>query len=105
MRLILEVIGEDLNCEGLLDILKWVVKMYEEVFFGLNEDLKEYFKIVFGEDYEELVFVKDIFFYFMCEYYLVFFYGKVYVVYILKGGWVIGLSKLVRVVEVVVKCF
>lgn len=49
--------------------------------------------------------VKDILFYFMCEYYLVFFYGKVYIVYLLNDGCVIGFSKFVCVVEVVSKCF
>lgn len=77
------MIGDDLNCEGVFDILKCVVKMYVEVFLGMYEDLKEYLYKVFGEDYEEFVLVKDILFYLMCEYYLVLFYGVVYVVYIL----------------------
>ncbi|MED3944109.1 GTP cyclohydrolase I FolE [Priestia megaterium] len=103
VRLILEAIGEDPNREGLLDTPKRVAKMYEEVFSGLNEDPKEHFKTVFGEDHEELVLVKDIPFYSMCEHHLVPFYGKAHVAYIPKGGRVTGLSKLARAVEAVAK--
>lgn len=71
VRLILEAIGEDPNREGLLDTPKRVAKMYAEVFAGLNEDPKEHFKTIFGEDHEELVLVKDIPFYSMCEHHLV----------------------------------
>jgi GTP cyclohydrolase IA len=103
VRMILEAIGEDPNREGLLDTPKRVAKMYEEVFAGLNEDPKEHFKTVFGEDHEELVLVKDIPFYSMCEHHLVPFYGKAHVAYIPKGGKVTGLSKLARAVEAVAR--
>src|SRR3954463_11441376 len=103
VRLILEAIGEDPNREGLLDTPKRVAKMYEEVFSGLNEDPKEHFKTVFGEDHEELVLVKDIPFYSMCEHHLVPFYGKAHVGYIPRNGRVAGLSKLARAVEVVAR--
>lgn len=103
VRLILEAIGEDPNREGLLDTPKRVAKMYQEVFAGMNEDPSEHFKTVFGEDHEELVLVKDIPFYSMCEHHLVPFYGKAHVAYIPKGGRVTGLSKLARAVEAVAK--
>lgn len=103
VRLILEAVGEDPNREGLLDTPKRVAKMYAEVFSGLNEDPKEHFKTVFGEDHEELVLVKDIPFYSMCEHHLVPFFGKAHVAYIPKGGKVTGLSKLARAVEAVAK--
>lgn len=103
VKLILEAIGEDPNREGLLDTPKRVAKMYGEVFSGLNEDPSEHFKTVFGEDHEELVLVKDIPFYSMCEHHLVPFYGKAHVAYIPKGGKVTGLSKLARAVEAVAK--
>ncbi|KAA0550268.1 GTP cyclohydrolase I FolE [Bacillus sp. BGMRC 2118] len=103
VRLILEAVGEDPNREGLLDTPKRVAKMYAEVFSGLNEDPKEHFQTVFGEDHEELVLVKDIPFYSMCEHHLVPFYGKAHVAYIPKGGKVTGLSKLARAVEAVAK--
>ncbi|WP_246942208.1 GTP cyclohydrolase I FolE [Bacillus pinisoli] len=103
VKLILEAIGEDPNREGLLDTPKRVAKMYAEVFSGLNEDPKEHFKTIFGEDHEELVLVKDIPFFSMCEHHLVPFYGKAHVAYIPRGGKVTGLSKLARAVEAVAK--
>jgi GTP cyclohydrolase I len=101
VRLILEAIGEDPNREGLLDTPKRVAKMYEEVFVGLNQDPKEYFETIFGEEHEELVLVKDIPFYSMCEHHLVPFFGQAHVAYIPRNGKVTGLSKLARAVEAV----
>lgn len=103
VRLILEAIGEDPNREGLLDTPKRVAKMYEEVFSGLNEDPKKHFETIFSEDHEELVLVKDIPFYSMCEHHLVPFFGKAHVAYIPQNGRVTGLSKLARAVEAVAK--
>jgi GTP cyclohydrolase IA len=101
VRLILEAVGEDPNREGLLDTPKRVAKMYEEVFSGLTIDPKEYFETIFSEDHEELVLVKDIPFYSMCEHHLVPFHGIAHVAYVPKDGKVAGLSKLARVVEAV----
>ncbi len=103
VRLIIEAIGEDPNREGLLDTPKRVAKMYEEVFSGINIDPKEYFATVFSEDHEELVLVKDISFYSMCEHHLVPFFGKAHIAYIPRNGRVTGLSKLARAVEAVAK--
>ncbi|MFD1738559.1 GTP cyclohydrolase I FolE [Bacillus salitolerans] len=103
VRLIIEAIGDDPNREGLLDTPKRVAKMYAEVFSGLNEDPKEHFQTIFGEDHEELVLVKDIPFFSMCEHHLVPFFGKAHVAYIPKGGRVTGLSKLARAVEAVAR--
>lgn len=101
VRLILEAVGEDPSREGLLDTPKRVAKMYEEVFSGLSIDPKEYFETIFSEDHEELVLVKDIPFYSMCEHHLVPFHGVAHVAYIPKNGKVAGLSKLARAVEAV----
>jgi GTP cyclohydrolase IA len=101
VRLILEAIGENPNREGLLDTPKRVAKMYQEVFEGLNQDPEEYFDTIFGEDHEELVLVKDIPFYSMCEHHLVPFFGHAHVAYIPRNGKVTGLSKLARAVETV----
>lgn len=101
VRLILEAIGEDPNREGLVDTPKRVAKMYEEVFSGLNQDPGEYFETIFGEEHEELVLVKDIPFFSMCEHHLVPFFGKAHVAYIPRNGRVAGLSKLARAVEAV----
>lgn len=103
VRLILDAVGEDPNREGLIDTPQRVAKMYEEMFEGLAMDPREYFDTIFGEDHEELVLVKDIPFYSMCEHHLVPFYGKAHVAYIPKDGRVTGLSKLARAVEAVAK--
>lgn len=103
VAMILEAVGEDVTREGLLDTPKRVAKMYAEVFSGLKEDPKEYFKTVFHEGHEELVLVKDIPFYSMCEHHLVPFFGKAHIAYIPRDGVVTGLSKLARAVETVAK--
>ncbi|MFC5714212.1 GTP cyclohydrolase I FolE [Thalassorhabdus alkalitolerans] len=103
VRMILEGIGDDPDREGVIDTPKRVAKMYQEIFSGISEDPSEHLRTVFGEDHEELVLVKDIPFYSMCEHHLVPFYGKAHVGYIPKGGKVTGLSKLARTVETVTK--
>ncbi len=101
VRIILEAIGEDPDREGLIDTPKRVASMYEEVFSGIKQDPSEYFDTIFGEEHEELVLVKDIPFYSMCEHHLVPFFGKAHVAYIPRNGKVTGLSKLARAVEAV----
>ncbi|WP_176489457.1 GTP cyclohydrolase I FolE [Brevibacillus laterosporus] len=103
VRMILEAVGEDPDREGLLDTPKRVAKMYAEAFEGMNVDEETYFETIFSEDHEEIVLVKDIPFYSMCEHHLVPFFGKAHVAYIPKGGRVVGLSKLARAVETVAR--
>lgn len=103
VRLILEAIGENPNREGLLDTPKRVARMYEEVFSGLNDDPKEYFETIFSEEHEEVVLVKDIPFFSMCEHHLLPFYGKAHVAYLPRNGRITGLSKLARAVEAIAK--
>lgn len=103
VRMILEAVGEDPTREGLLDTPKRVAKMYGEMFEGLHKDPKEYFETVFNEGHNELVLVKDIPFYSMCEHHLVPFYGKAHIAYIPQNGIVAGLSKLARTVETIAK--
>jgi len=101
---ILEAIGEDPNREGLIDTPKRIANMYEEIFAGLNQDEGKHLDVIFKEDdHEELVLVKDIPFYSMCEHHLVPFYGRAHVAYIPKNGKLTGLSKLARVVETVAR--
>ena len=96
---LLEALGENPEREGLLDTPKRVAKMYAEMFSGLNEDPKDQFTAVFSEVHDEVVLVKDIPFYSMCEHHMMPFYGKAYIAYI-PDGKVVGLSKLARTVEV-----
>lgn len=101
VRMMLEAIGEDPDREGLIETPKRVARMYEELFVGMNQDPGEYFSVIFSEDHEELVLVKDIPFFSLCEHHLVPFFGKAHVGYIPRGGRVTGLSKLARAVETV----
>jgi len=103
VKMILEAVGEDVDREGLLDTPKRVSKMYAEMFSGIEEDPREFFSTVFHENHNELVLVKDIPFYSMCEHHLVPFYGKAHVAYLPQGGRVAGLSKLGRCVESVAR--
>ncbi|ARK22875.1 GTP cyclohydrolase I FolE [Sporosarcina sp. P26b] len=99
VTMILEAIGEDPAREGLVETPKRVAKMYQEVFEGLNKDPRDYFDTVFHENHDEVVLVKDIPFYSMCEHHLVPFFGVAHVAYIPRNGVVAGLSKLARAVE------
>ncbi|MCT4621060.1 MAG: GTP cyclohydrolase I FolE [Marinisporobacter sp.] len=104
VRDILEAIGEDPDREGLQDTPRRIANMYEEIFSGLEEDPKKHLEIFFQEEkHEELVLVKDIPFYSVCEHHLVPFFGKAHVGYLPKNGKLTGLSKLARVVETVAK--
>ncbi|WP_062356325.1 GTP cyclohydrolase I FolE [Bacillus kwashiorkori] len=104
VRLIIEGIGDDPNREGLIDTPKRVAKMYAEMFAGLTKDPAKHFDTIFTEEgHEELVLVKDIPFYSMCEHHLVPFFGHAHVAYLPKEGKVTGLSKLARAVEDIAK--
>ncbi len=99
IRDILSAIGEDPNRSGIKDTPRRVAKMYAELFSGLNKDPAGELTVFKQGDHEEMVMVKDIPFYSICEHHLIPFIGKAHVVYIPKSGRVTGLSKLVRVVE------
>jgi GTP cyclohydrolase I len=104
VRLILEGVGEDPTREGLLDTPTRVAKMYEEVFAGLIETPEALFEKSFGENYNEMILVKDIPFYSVCEHHLVPFFGLAHVAY-LPGtdGRICGISKLARLVDLFAK--
>lgn len=103
VRMILEAVGEDPKREGLLDTPKRVARMYEEVFSGLHKKPEDELSAIFNELHEEVVLVRDIPFYSMCEHHLVPFFGKAHVAYLPKNGRVTGLSKLARLVETVAR--
>lgn len=99
VRAILEGIGEDVEREGLRDTPQRVARMYAEVFAGLRIDPESLISTVFDdENHEEMVMVKDIPFYSMCEHHLIPFHGKAHVAYLPKGR-LTGLSKLARLVD------
>ena len=97
VRDILEAIGEDPEREGLKETPGRVARMYAELFYGLNDDPRRHVENVFTENYDEIVLLKDIPFYSMCEHHLLPFMGKAHVAY-LPRGQVIGVSKLARIV-------
>lgn len=104
VREILYAIGENPDREGIVDTPKRIARMFEEIFSGIDEDPAKHLEVYFQEEkYEELVLVKDIPFYSVCEHHLVPFFGKAHVAYLPKNGRLTGLSKLARVVETVAK--
>lgn len=99
VREILIAIGEDPDREGLVETPSRVARMYEEVFSGLENDPKQFIKMFSEENNDEMVVVRDIPLYSMCEHHLLPFVGKAHIVYIPHNGKVIGLSKLARIVD------
>lgn len=99
IRMLLEAIGEDPDRDGLLDTPGRVARMYEEVLAGMQDDGSRHLEVIFDEDHDEMVLVRDIGFYSLCEHHMVPFFGKAHVAYIPEGGRVTGLSKLARVVQ------
>ncbi len=104
MASIIEAIGEDPLREGVKHTPRRVAEMYAELFSGLDTDPKKELVVDFEEGYEEMVILKDIPFYSMCEHHLLPFYGMAHVGYIPgDGGRVVGISKLARVVEILAR--
>ncbi len=100
VRMILEGIGEDPEREGLLKTPERVAKMYAECCAGLHSDPSMFFETTFDEHHEEMVLVRDIPFYSMCEHHLAPFFGRAHVAYVPAGdGRICGLSKLARLVD------
>jgi GTP cyclohydrolase I len=100
VTMILEAIGENPQREGLKRTPARIADMYEQIFSGIDLDPKEHLHIKFSEDqHEEMVIIKDISMYSMCEHHMLPFFGKVHIAYIPKNGVITGLSKLARVVD------
>lgn len=96
-------IGENSDRDGLQLTPHRVAKMYLEIFSGINKDPKDEITITYKENHDEIILVKDISFYSMCEHHLIPFFGTAHVAYLPKNGIITGLSKLARVVEVVAR--
>jgi GTP cyclohydrolase I len=98
VREILLAVGEDMQREGLRGTPARVANMYAELLGGMWQDPKEHLKTVFRENYDEIVLLRDIPFYSICEHHIMPFIGKAHVAY-LPDGQVLGVSKLARVVD------
>lgn len=97
---ILTEIGENHEREGLLKTPKRVAKAYEYLTSGYSKDINKVLNgAIFNEEYDEMVLVRNIDFYSMCEHHMLPFFGKVHIAYI-PDGKIVGLSKLPRIVEV-----
>ena len=96
---ILLAVGEDTEREGLKQTPDRVARMYAELLGGMHEDPGKHLRSVFTENYEEIVLLRDIPFYSICEHHLMPFIGSAHVAY-LPSGRVLGVSKLARIVDV-----
>lgn len=99
VKTILTAIGEDVNRDGLKETPKRVAKMYAEVFSSVQEKEFTNYKVFPSLNEDDMVLVKDIEFYSMCEHHLLPFFGKAHVAYIPSDNKVLGLSKVARMVE------
>ncbi len=98
VREILIGIGENPDRQGLLETPSRVARMYDEILGGMNEDPGIHLETTFDESYNEVVVLKNIPFYSMCEHHMLPFHGKAHVAY-LPNGKIVGLSKLARLVD------
>ena len=104
VRMILEGIGEDPGRGGLRETPARVARMYREVFAGIGQDASQLVTVVEGADHDEMIMVRDIPIYSMCEHHLIPFSGKAHVAYIPnKQQQITGLSKIARVVDLLAK--
>jgi GTP cyclohydrolase I len=95
---LLAAIGDDPSRDGLRDTPRRIAAMYAEIFGGLTFDPREYLKVGFEVAHDEMVILRNIPFYSMCEHHFLPFHGEAHVGYVPQGR-VVGISKLARVVE------
>lgn len=103
VKMILEAIGENPDREDLKKTPQRVSEMYEEIFSGISKDPSRELEVLLAEKHDEIVLLKGIPLYSVCEHHLLPFIGKAHIAYIPKNNRVTGLSKLARVVEVLSK--
>ena len=103
VKMILEAIGENPKRKSLLGTPRRVAEMYEEIFSGIKMNPEKELEVIFEKEHHEIVLLKNIPLYSMCEHHLIPFIGKAHVAYIPKGNRVTGLSKLARVVDILAK--
>jgi GTP cyclohydrolase I len=103
VRLIIEAIGEDPERPGLKDTPARVAEMYGEIFSGIAMDTQKLLTPMAGESHDEMVMIRDIPFYSVCEHHLLPFFGKAHIAYIPGAGKIVGISALAKALEVFAK--
>jgi len=103
VRDILEAVGDNPKRPGLLGTPQRVAKMYEEILSGIGKDPGKELELLLAEGHDEVVLLKNIPLYSICEHHLAPFIGKAHIAYVPQGNRVTGLSKLARVVDVLAK--
>lgn len=103
VKLFLEGIGEDPKRPDLAGTPKRIADMCDEIFCGLRENAEKELEVIFTKEYDEIILVKDIPFYSICEHHLLPFFGKAHIAYVPDKNRITGLSKLARVVDILSK--
>ena len=103
IRQILEAIGENPKRKDLLETPRRVAEMYEEIFSGIKQDPEKELEVILDQKHNEIVLLRGISLYSVCEHHLLPFLGKANIAYIPKNGRVTGLSKLARVVDILAR--
>jgi GTP cyclohydrolase I len=103
IRTILEAIGENPKRKDILDTPRRVAEMYEEIFSGINKNPRKDLEVILDQKHDEIVLLKGIPLYSICEHHLLPFIGRAHIAYIPKEGRVTGLSKLARTVDTLSK--
>ena len=103
VRQILEAIGENPKRSDLLDTPRRVAQMYAEIFSGINQDPEKELEVILEQKHHEIILLRGIPLYSVCEHHLLPFFGQANIAYIPKNGRVTGLSKLARVVDILAR--
>lgn len=103
VRLIIEAIGEDPERPGLKSTPERVAQMYAEIFSGISMDTEKLLEPMAGESHDEMVMIRDIAFYSICEHHLLPFFGRAHIAYIPGAGKIVGISALAKALEVFAK--
>lgn len=102
MREIIAAIGEDPEREGLAETPRRIAEMYGELFSGIDKEPRDVLTKGFEESHKEMVVLKDVPFYSLCEHHFLPFHGKAHVGYVPEGR-VVGVSKLARAVDILAR--
>ncbi len=103
VQAILEAIGEDLKRGDIQKTPSRVAEMYEEIFAGIKQNPEKELEVILDQKHDEIILLKGIPLYSMCEHHLLPFVGRAHVAYIPRQGRVTGLSKLARVVDILAR--